>query len=280
MELFRIKNRDEYNTYLMRNQSALAKHQLYLDSFKRAVPMSFKVPGFSYTAKKQVEFEVPEAFQFSENVIVWREALNCPLTGFNNRMRATFHLFDIEMEPFPDQAIYIAEQLTPIYSYFKQKFPATIGSEFLGEKVPLGKEDTRGIRNEDLCALTFEDATFDSLVSLDVFEHIPDYMKAFKECARVLKPGGRMMWSVPFISVFEENLIRSKIVDGKIEHIHPPEYHGDPLSDDGVLCFQHFGWQMLRQIEEAGFSEAYAITYQAAEFGYLGADQFMFFASK
>ena len=89
-----------------------------------------------------------------------------------------------------------------------------------------------------------------------------------------------MMWSVPFNPAWEKNQIRAKIEGGQINHILPPEYHGDPLSSEGVLCFQHFGWEMFQQIREAGFSDAYAVSYQSIEFGYLGGEQFMFFAVK
>ena len=280
MELFRIRSLAEYETHKNRHAASIQAHQAFLDSWRQAKPVEFSVPGYSYTADRAVKFVVPEHFQFPNHVTVWRESLACPKTGFNNRMRATFHLFDIEMEPYVDQKIYITEQLTPIYRYFKERFANTVGSEFLADAVAPGATDSRGLRNEDLRALSFEDESFDCLISLDVFEHIPEYETAFKECYRVLAPGGRMMWSVPFIPVLHDNLIRARIVDGEIVHDHPPEYHGDPLSDEGVLCFQHFGWQMLDQMREAGFSDAYAIAYQSEAFGYLGQDQLMFFARK
>lgn len=88
------------------------------------------------------------------------------------------------------------------------------------------------------------------------------------------------MWSVPFIPSSSTNSIRAKLIDGTIQHILPPEYHGNPLSTDGILCFQHFGWEMLKEMRQAGFRDAYAICYQSVSFGYLGGEQFMFFAIK
>jgi hypothetical protein len=32
-----------------------------------------------------------------------------------------------------------------------------------------------------------------------------------------------------------------------------PEYHGDPLSSDGILCFYHFGWDLLEEFRRCGF---------------------------
>jgi len=89
-----------------------------------------------------------------------------------------------------------------------------------------------------------------------------------------------MMWSVPFIPGSADNVIRAKMENGEITHLMPPEYHGDPLSSQGVLCFQYFGWEMLDQIRNAGFNDAYALCYHSIDFGYLGGEQFIFVASK
>ena len=48
-----------------------------------------------------------------------------------------------------------------------------------------------------LTALPFQAAEFDSAVCTEVLEHIPDDVGAMKELARVLKPGGRLLLSVP-----------------------------------------------------------------------------------
>lgn len=55
----------------------------------------------------------------------------------------------------------------------------------------------------DGTALPFASAEFDACVVLDVFEHIEDDIAAMGECARVLKPGGVLVLSVPaFKSLF------------------------------------------------------------------------------
>lgn len=281
MKLFRIRSYEEYISHSARIATLLKEHTEYLQLLTPAKRDSFTVPGYSYTAQKQVEFLVDYQHAGDTGGVIWRERVCCPETYFNNRMRATFHLFDIEMGPYADMNMYITEQLTPIYNYFKNKYPRTVGSEYLGEFIPKGQARPDGVRNEDLCQLTFDDQSFDALVSLDVFEHIPSYRDAFKECGRVLKHGGRMMWSVPFVSSSRRNSIRAKVVDGEIHHIiSPPEYHGDPLSSDGILCFQHFGWEMLEEVRLAGFRDAYTVSYQSIPFGYLGGEQFMFFAVK
>jgi SAM-dependent methyltransferase len=45
--------------------------------------------------------------------------------------------------------------------------------------------------------LPFKSNTFDAIMSLDTFEHIPDHEAAYREALRVLKPGGILVMSVP-----------------------------------------------------------------------------------
>lgn len=49
----------------------------------------------------------------------------------------------------------------------------------------------------DALNLPFPDATFDSVLSTQVLEHVPNPAAAVHEMARVLKPGGRVVLTVP-----------------------------------------------------------------------------------
>lgn len=114
-----------------------------------------------------------------------------------------------------------------------------------------------------------------------MLEHIPDYRSAFAECARTLKPAGKMLFSVPFEANSEHNQIRARLrKDGTIDHLLPPEYHDDPRNPEGCLCFQHFGWEMLEEMKQAGFSSVPALSYYSLEYGYLGENQMQFLAEK
>ncbi|MDA2916736.1 class I SAM-dependent methyltransferase [Nitrospinae bacterium AH_259_B05_G02_I21] len=50
----------------------------------------------------------------------------------------------------------------------------------------------------DLAALAFQDGTFDLIISTEALEHIPDPQAVFKEFARALVNGGRLLVTVPF----------------------------------------------------------------------------------
>lgn len=212
--------------------------------------------------------------------INWRERVMCPVTNLNNRLRACVHLLDVELAPYEDDRIFISEQVTPLYQFLKPKYRNLLGSEFLGFDKVSGSVNEHGVRHEDMTALSFETDSLDYILSFDCLEHFPSFEDAFKECSRVLRPGGKMMWSVPFVKTNSKNTIRAKIVDGVVEHLLPPEYHGDPVNTAGCLCFTHFGWEMLDQVRSSGFKDAYAVPYGSREFGYLGTGSLVFFASK
>lgn len=51
----------------------------------------------------------------------------------------------------------------------------------------------------DACGLPFKSTSADAVLLLEVLEHVPSPDKALSEIHRVLKPGGRLYISVPFI---------------------------------------------------------------------------------
>lgn len=51
----------------------------------------------------------------------------------------------------------------------------------------------------DATKMNFKDNSFDIVFMIEVLEHIPDPRKAINEIYRVLKPGGRVVLSTPFI---------------------------------------------------------------------------------
>jgi len=52
--------------------------------------------------------------------------------------------------------------------------------------------------------LPFADATFDTILSSDVIEHLPDPVLAFREMARLLRPGGKVILNTPFLYMLHE----------------------------------------------------------------------------
>jgi SAM-dependent methyltransferase len=53
------------------------------------------------------------------------------------------------------------------------------------------------VRKGDICAMPFADDSFDFVMATDVIEHVDDDRQAAREIARILKPGGKALITVP-----------------------------------------------------------------------------------
>lgn len=274
----RVRSMDEYIVHRERNAHVYKKIYLLEEALGKQNKKRFRVKGFSYPAQAGVNFRVDVV----EGNINWRESVMCPKTKLNGRMRATVHYVDFELSPSKDSNIYITEQLTPLYKFLRKKYNNVTGSEYLGQEYEPGYINRKGIRHEDATKLSFKDGEMDYYLSLDCFEHIPDFMSGFAEAYRILKPGGMMLWTVPFASQSHKNIIRATVAaDGAIVHHAAEEYHGNPTRPGkGILCYTHFGWEMLDQLKSMGFKDAYAITYWSDSLGYYDGNQILFCAVK
>lgn len=110
----------------------------------------------------------------------------------------------------------------------------------------------RGIRCENLEALSFDDESVDLHISQDVMEHIFDPARAFREIARTLRPGGAHIFTVPIVHKHAASARRARLnEDGTIEHLHEAQYHGNPISDKGALVTIDWGYDICGHIHSA-----------------------------
>lgn len=82
-------------------------------------------------------------------------------------------------------------------------------NEYVGIDLPIEQSANKSEKNADIfCSalkLPFEDATFDTVLSTQVLEHVPDPRLMFSEMSRVLKKDGILILTAPFIwSLHEE----------------------------------------------------------------------------
>jgi len=281
VSIVKVDTYEKYKAFSLRQED---RYRTIGEIEKALLPCSendFSVDGICFVCRRIVSFRADFKFSWEPGLPNWRESLECPVCGLNNRMRATIQLFRQECRPSRSSKIFITEQFSPLYSWLSRYYRCVIGSEFLGEAIPHGSFNDKGIRNEDLTNLSFGDLEFDFILSFDVLEHVPDYQKALRECYRCLKPRGVLYFSVPFLRHSNEHLVRAHVDEsGKIIHFLSPEYHGDPLHVDGILSFRQFGWKLLDELRETGFSKASALLYWSRPLGYLGGEQVLFKAQR
>lgn len=143
----------------------------------------------------------------------------------------------------------------PLVDYLRRHARSLAVSEYFADAQPGDVRD--GVRCEDVQRLSYADASFDLVTHTEVLEHVPDDARAFAELHRVLRPGGRMLFTVPLrtgTQTSEQAMLR----DGAIVHLQPPTYHGDPLRGGaGILVFREYGDDIVGRLISAGFARAW-----------------------
>ena len=196
----------------------------------------------------------------SDNGIVnFRERMVCPICNLNNRQRFLFSEVIKKAKYYKNCQIYIYEQVTQFYKKLKRIYPNIIGSEYLGSKYNSGMV-VNGIRHEDSTKLSFSDELFDLVLSFDVFEHVFDLEQSFNESYRILKPKGRIIFTIPFYAERNATVKRAEIVNGDIVLFKEAQYHGNPISEKGSLVVYDISWDIFDFLKKCGFSEIYIIS--------------------
>ena len=89
----------------------------------------------------------------------------------------------------------------------------------------------------DACNLPFADNSFDMISCLDVFEHVRNDLNCIRECFRICKPGGYMVFSAPALDFLWS------------EH------------DEAIHHLRRYSWRSLRTKMEVGGFHVVKATY-------------------
>jgi len=187
-----------------------------------------------------------------------RESFQCPSCRSNSRQR-TMALFVggvlgawqpmvswqadknvriFESSGFGGYPRYLAEKFT----YYNTKFDPDVTSKG-------GYDNTK---YADVQHMSYEDGTFDMVLSSDVLEHVRDYMKALHETRRVLKDGGVLLLQVPYDHNRPETFFRVEVEGDKDIFLSEPYYHAEHY-----LVYRDYGRDLLTWLKDAGFSAGY-----------------------
>ena len=264
----------EYLDWKSANAEGIAAWKGAEEAITPSDQTSFSVPGYCAVCDVRTEFLVTTDYSVSDSsgkpMPNWREQLVCPGCRMGNRVRAALNLA-VGFGMGQDSQIYITEQFGSVYRWLRGHYEHVHGSEYISPQQPSGYRRF-GINHEDVQALSLQTNSVDFLLSFDVLEHIPDPRAALASFSRVLRPGGRLVLTVPFTLEKYETTVRAAMQsDGTIEHFLPIEIHGNPLDPvNGSLCFCHFGWDTLDRLNEAGFTDTRVYVYHDAALGHLG----------
>ncbi len=196
-----------------------------------------------------------------------KESCDCPFCGAKLRARrlaeVILSLFPVGNPPRPARSIRqwvtdptirtlrVAEvnEIEGLHR-FLERLPLLCYSEYRDEAAPGSL--VNGVRCETLERLTYEDETFDLIVSSETLEHLPDLSAALREIHRVLRPGGWHLFTIPLFPETSTTFARAiRREDGVIEFRGTPIHH--PGGDWGYPVFTEFGADFPAILHEAGF---------------------------
>lgn len=272
MKVVRYGSLHEWQDFVAREGAGLAAEAELLRGLRGRIPVS-GMPGYCPVCEAPRNFMPPQEGMQPDTS--FRESLHCETCRSISRHRAAIALLQDAVGETENARIYITEQASMLFMALRKRMRKLEGSEFVRGfrkrrqlSAWMHSQGCRSfVRFQDITALSFRRGSKEAVVSFDVLEHVPDYRQALREFARVLKPGGVLVMTVPFYAASADSETIAYVrADGGIETLGDPEYHGDPLSH-GVLCFHHLGWDLLAAMREAGFSEAEALRISDVEQG-------------
>lgn len=225
----------------------------YSQDIEKEVAKAETLTGYCRACKRVAQMQVT----LGEPIGSWRNLLEGMLCecGLNARNRLALTVLDEILMTRKFARSVVLERLTPFYAHLAARLPGLIGSEYLGDTVPAGTSVRKGditVRSESIMALSFESGSIDIVLHFDVLEHVPDWRLGLLECLRVLKPGGVMLFTVPFYDGLDRNIVRAEWQGGTIRNLLPAAYHGNPLSPDGSLVFIHPSWEVYEFMTSIG----------------------------
>ena len=98
-----------------------------------------------------------------------------------------------------------------------------------------------GVRAEDLEALTFDDESFDLVVTQDVFEHVLRPGAGVRRDRPGARPRRRPRVLRPPVPPPVTTVVRAApSPDGGITHLLAPDYHKDPVDPSGALVIREW----------------------------------------
>lgn len=112
----------------------------------------------------------------------------------------------------------------------------------------------KGVLNEDVQKLTFDDSHFDLITSNQVFEHVPNDILAYSECYRTLRKGGALIFTVPLYDAPQTQML-AEIIDGQLVFHCEPEYHDSRLGGpkSALTFWRHSINNICKRVSSVGF---------------------------
>ncbi|GAB4190764.1 MAG: class I SAM-dependent methyltransferase [Wenzhouxiangellaceae bacterium] len=167
-----------------------------------------------------------------------REQYRCVRCGSIPRWRALYLVLESTYPDWRQRVIHESSPSGSASQVIAAQCQHYTASHFFPDQ-PLGAQIGE-FQNQNLEALTLADNSIDLLITQDVFEHVYDPEAALREVARVLKPGGAHLFTIPW-KRGQPTTPRVRFEGDDMVHLKEPEYHGNPISEEGSLVITDWG---------------------------------------
>jgi len=125
-------------------------------------------------------------------------------------------------------------------------------NSFYWDDVNYGEEKD-GVVCQSLEALTYNDDSFDLILSSDIMEHVRRPWIAFAEIYRVLKPAGYHIFTIPVhLPMRAKTNYRVDTTTDEDIFLEQPHYHGNGIGGRS-LVYTDFGKDITDHLQEIGF---------------------------
>jgi glycosyltransferase involved in cell wall biosynthesis/SAM-dependent methyltransferase len=171
---------------------------------------------------------------------------------------AAFNVYDTQAPFFFEACAYPLPDLLRRCAWIEETV-----SSYRPDREP-GELLAPGVVNQNLERLTFPNESFDLVVTSDVMEHVRLDHLAHAEIARVLKPGGIYVFTVPHFRDRREHFVRVQVSDphdpSRDVYLTEPEYHGDANAPggEGALSYRSYGTVLEEELAALGFDVEYS----------------------
>lgn len=175
----------------------------------------------------------------------WRDHYHCIRCLSIPRQRALVHVLQGFNPNWRELNIHESSPSGPTFEKLSSECLNYVPTQFFPQ-LPSGTM-YQGFRCEDLARQTFDDESFDIVITQDVLEHLLNPVQSIKEICRTLKPSGVHIFTVPWY-FWQDTKIRARKVNNEIEYLEEPDYHGNPVDDKGSLVVTEWGRDLIDTI--------------------------------
>lgn len=122
------------------------------------------------------------------------------------------------------------------FSKYLRTSPAYSQSCLRGEKPEDSVLRSKDFSYQDIRSTSFAPGSIELAISVEVLEHVFEPERAYKEVARILRPGGVHIFSTPLKFPLQANTTtRAEVIDGEISFLQSPHYHRAPGGQDSLV---------------------------------------------